>query len=337
MTLYVVLLRTSTVNVSSGSFKLTGAGSTFAIPLLDSCKAGYATESGNTFTYAGGGSGAGRSASDQGIGDFNFSDTPHTAATRLASVIHIPIIAAPIAVMYNLGIKQVLNLSPATVAGIFGGTITKWNDPAIVADNTDFILPAKKIQVIYRSDSSGTSGNFTNFLHGMAPTLWPKSGSNDFKASFPGDINAIANIGRIVAVAGSAEVSALAGKTKYSITYAEKNYAKAVGLGIANIKNAAGNYQAPDASGTSAFLGASTFDPNGFLTFDYNTTEANAYPLGIVSYALVDTKTKNADEVKGFLNYILNPKCANANPSLGYSAITGALHDLDVKQIAKIG
>ena len=171
----------------------------------------------------------------------------------------------------------------------------------------------------------------------MAPTLWPKSGSNDFKASFPGDINAIANIGRIVAVAGSVEVSALAGKTKYSITYAEKNYAKAVGLGIANIKNAAGNYQAPDASGTSAFLGASTFDPNGFLTFDYNTTEVNAYPLGIVSYALVDTKTKNADEVKGFLNYILNPKCANANPSLGYSAITGALHDLDVKQIAKIG
>lgn len=356
---------------ASASVNLTGSGSTFVMPLLDACKAGYATASGNTYTYSGGGSGAGRSASDKGIGDFNFSDTPHTAATRLATVIHIPVVAAPIAVMYNLRSSQVLNLSPATVAGIFGGTITKWNDPAIVADNnrtiktivykknskgqvvkdktgspivlktkitkTHFIMPAKEIQVVYRSDSSGTSGNFTAFLHGMAPTLWPKSGNGDFKTSFPGNINAVANLGRIVAAAGSPGVAALAGKTMYSITYAEKNFAKAAGLKVANIKNAAGNYQAPDAGGTSDFLGAATVDSSGFLTFNYNTTEAGAYPLGIVSYALVDTKTKNATEIKSFLSYLLDPKCPGTNPSLEYTTITGALHDLDVKQIAKIG
>ncbi|MDP1719396.1 MAG: extracellular solute-binding protein [Candidatus Nanopelagicaceae bacterium] len=355
---------------ASASVNLTGAGSTFAIPLLDSCKVGFSAATGNTITYSGGGSGAGRSASDKGIGDVNFSDTAHTGATRLATVIHVPILAAPIAVMYNLNTSRVLNLSPETVAGIFGGEIKMWNDPAIYADNnrayktvvykknskgevlkdstgspivlktvttkTHLTLPAKKIQVVYRSDSSGTSGNFTAFLHGMAPSVWPKASNGDFKASFPGDINDIGNLGRIVAAAGSPGVAALAGKTPYSITYAEKNFAKAAGLKLANIKNAAGNYQAPDAGGTSDFLGAATVDSSGFLTFDYNTKEPGAYPLGIVSYALVDTKGKNASAVADFLTYLLDPKCPGTDPSLGYTTITGALYALDVKQIAKL-
>ncbi|HEX7405716.1 MAG TPA: hypothetical protein VF307_07325, partial [Candidatus Nanopelagicaceae bacterium] len=99
--IYALLPKSGSVPVATGNINLTGAGSTFAIPLLDACKAGFATASGNSYTYSGGGSGAGRSSSDQGIGDFNFSDTPHTASTRLATVIHVPVIAAPIAVMYN--------------------------------------------------------------------------------------------------------------------------------------------------------------------------------------------------------------------------------------------
>lgn len=355
---------------ASAAVNLTGAGSTFAIPLLDSCKAGFTAATGNTITYSGGGSGAGRSASDNGIGDINFSDTAHTGATRLASVIHVPILAAPIAVMYNFRTARPLNLSPETVAGIFSGKITKWNDPKIVAENnrafktviykknpngevikdktgspivlrtvtkrTHLTLPAKTIQVVYRSDSSGTSGNFTAFLNGMAPSIWPKPANGDFKTSFPGNINGTGNLGRIVAAAGSPGVAALAGKTPYSVTYAEKNFAKAAGLNLANIQNAAGNFQAPDAGGTSDFLGAATVDSNGFLTFDYNTKEAGAYPLGIVSYALVDTKGKNAAAVADFLTYLLDPKCPGTDPSLGYTTITGALHALDVKQIAKL-
>lgn len=356
---------------ASAAVNLTGAGSTFAIPLLDSCKAGFSDATGNSFTYTGGGSGAGRSASDKGINDFNFSDTPHTASSRLASVIHIPVIAAPIAVMYRLNTTKTLNLSPATIAGIFGGTITKWNDPAIVADNnrsivqinykkdkagavvkdksgkpvvqskrtikTYMTMPNKKITVIYRADSSGTSGNFTNFLHGTAASIWTNSGNNNFATSFPGNLNDMDNLGRIVSATGSAGVAALAGKTLYSITYDEKSYAKAAGLGVANIKNAAGNFQAPDSGGTSAFLGAATVADNGYLTFNYTTTEAGAYPLGIVSYALVDTKAKNAAAVKALVSYILDPKCASADPSLEYTTITGPLLALDKAQIAKIG
>jgi phosphate transport system substrate-binding protein len=356
---------------ASAAVNLTGAGSTFAIPLLDSCKAGFSAATGNSFTYTGGGSGAGRAASDKGINDFNFSDTPHTAATRLASVIHIPVVAAPIAVMYHLNTTKTVNLSPSTIAGIFGGTIIKWNDPAIVADNnrsfvqvnykkdknggvvkdksgkpvvlntrtfkTHLTMPNKKITVIYRADSSGTSGNFTNFLHGTVPSVWTKSGNNDFSASFPGQLNGLSNLGRIVSATGSAGVAALASKTIYSITYAEKNYASAAGLGIANIKNAAGNFQAPDSGGTSAFLGAATANDNGYLTFNYATTDPGAYPLGIVSYALVDTKGKNAAAVKELITYLLNPKCAAADPSLEYTTITGALLALDKAQIVKIG
>lgn len=329
-------MRPST-NKDVSAVNLTGAGSTFAIPLLDACRAGFTAATGNTFTYSGGGSGAGRSASDMGIGDFNFSDTPHTANTRLATVIHVPVIAAPIAVMYNMDLANPLNLSPSTVAGIFAGTISVWNDPSIVSDNPGIKLPSEKIHVIYRSDSSGTSGNFTAFLHGMAPEVWTNPGSNDFKVSFPGNIDSPKNLGRIVSAAGSSGVSSLAGSTPYSMTYAEKNYADAAGLSEAKIGNRAGNFVAPDAAGTSAFLGAATVDPNGFLTFDYETREAGAYPLGIVSYALVDTKGKHASEVKGLLTYLLSPTCSNANPALGYSIITGSLHNLDLAQIAKIG
>ena len=298
---------------------LTGQGATFPVPLIEACKAGFAADTGHSFTYGAGGSGKGRSSSDAGVGDVNFSDSAHTAATRLATVIHIPVVAAPVAVMYNLPTSKnkTLNLSANTVAGIFAGTITKWNDPAIVADNNRsvttiiyrknadgsvkkdaqgnpivlrkdtrtavFTLPSATIKVIYRQDASGTQGNFTRFLAGAAPTVWTKAGADDFKVTFPGDLNSVANLGRITSASGSSGVAVLAGKTPYSITFAEKSYAKAQGLNVANIQNAAGNFQAPDAAGTSAFLGAATQDANGFLKFDYKATVAGAYPLGIVS------------------------------------------------------
>ena len=108
---------------------LTGAGATFPGPIIEACKAGYNKETGNTFTYGLGGSGAGRTASDKQTGIVNFSDTPHLAARE--GVIHLPVVAGPIAVMYNIGNSKPLYLSPATVAGIFGGTIVRWDDPRL--------------------------------------------------------------------------------------------------------------------------------------------------------------------------------------------------------------
>jgi phosphate transport system substrate-binding protein len=354
---------------------LQGSGATFVAPLLEACKAGFANSTSHSFTYGGGGSGTGQKNSDAGVGDFWFSDSAYRAGTR-TSIIHAPVVAAPIAVMHNLPTSRQLYLSPATVAGIFGGTITRWNDPKIVADNnrsvTEVIykkdslgnakldnngkplilrsskrtismtLPNQPITVVYRSDSSGTSNNFTTYLNGVAKDIWTKAGNNVFSTAFPGDINAKDNIGRIVSQSGSQGVAALAAKTKYSITYAEKSFADSNKLKIAAIGNAAGNFTLPTSTAVSAFLGDATVDSSkGFFTFNYATKEPGAYTLGIVSYMLVDTNyadKSKAAAVKQLATYLMSENCTGgANASLGYVVIDGKLKAVAEAQVKKIG
>ena len=352
---------------------LTGGGSSFASPLFDACKADFASANkGLSVNYASSSSGTGRNNSDAGLGDFNFSDTAHTAASKKATVIHVPALAGAIGVMYNLAYppRDGVNLSASTLAKIYAGTITMWNDDAIKADNNRTISvpvykkdanglpvlkngkpvllknkavtsrwnpPAQKIVVIYRNDSSGTVGNFTAALNGIDPTNWPKAGNNSFTATFPGNLNSSANLGRIVGTSGSAGVAALAAKTPYSIAFAEKNFAIANKLGLAKISNQSGAFVAPEAEGVSSFLGEATVNADGTLKMNYTTTNAGAYILGITSYALVDTKTPNGKEVKTLLNYLLSPACAQKDPALGFALVSGKLLTVANAQIAKIG
>ena len=353
---------------------LSGSGASFPALLIEACKAPFATASGHSFTYAASGSGTGRSNSDKSIGDFWFSDSAHTAATKRASIIHAPVVAAPIGILHNLPSRNTLSLSATTIAGIFAGTITRWNDAAIVKDNnraydkivyktkggqlvkdssgqpvvakkiattTRYTLPDKPIKVVYRSDSSGTTENFTNYLNKSAPAVWTKAKAAVFTSSFPGNINAPENLGRIVGASSSTGVSQLAGKTPYSITFAEVNYAVANKLKVAHVINPAGSSVEPNSVSTSAFLAQGAMDANGIVTFDYATKEAGAYTLGIVSYMLVDTaypdKTRAA-AVKALANYVLSPTCANdKGAALGFSVIDGDFKKKAEAQIAKIG
>jgi len=353
---------------------LSGSGASFPALLIEACKAPFATASGHSFTYAASGSGTGRSNSDKSIGDFWFSDAAHTAATKRASIIHAPVVAAPIGILHNLPSRNTLSLSASTIAGIFSGTITRWNDAAIVRDNnraydkiiyktkngvivkdakgdpivakkiattTRYTLPDKPIKVVYRSDSSGTTENFTNYLNKSAPTVWTKAKASVFTSSFPGNINAPENLGRIVGAASSTGVSQLAGKTPYSITFAEVNYAVANRLKVANVINNAGNAVEPTSVTTSAFLSQATIDANGIMSFDYATKEAGAYTLGIVSYMLVDTnytdKTKAA-AVKSLASFILSPACAkDKGEALGFSTLDGVFLKKAQELVAKIG
>ena len=354
---------------------LQGSGASFPALLIEGCKAGFAKNTSHTFTYASSSSGTGQSNSDKSIGDFWMTDGAYTATTKRASLIHVPLVAAPIAILHNLPSKTTLQLSAATVAGIFSGKITKWNDPAIVADNNrttqktvykldkngnpvkdakgnpvvrrtttvsgHYTLPNQKIKVVYRSDSSGTTENFTNYLAKSAPSVWTKAKNKVFKDSFPGNINDMDNLGRIVGAASSTGVSQLAGKTPYSITYAEVNYATANRLKIANLINPADQVVAPDSPGVGAFLASSSQDANGYLTYDYATKEKGAYPLGIVSYLLADTKypsKEKAAAVKEFASYILSSKCSkDVGSDLGFSVIDGELLKKSLAQVAKIG
>ena len=354
---------------------LQGSGASIPALLIEGCKAGFAASSAHTYVYASSSSGTGQANSDKSIGDFWMSDGAYTASTKRASLIHVPLVAAPIAILHNLPSKTTLSLSAATVAGIFGGTITRWNDPAIVADNNRtttkvfykldkngnpakdskgnpvvlrtqnitqrYTLPDKPIKVVYRSDSSGTSENFTSYLNKSASAVWPKAKNKVFKDAFPGNINDTANLGRVVGAASSTGVAQLAGKTAYSITYAEVNYATANKLKVANLINVAGSSVAPDSTGVGAFLASATQDANGFLTYDYATKEKGAYPLGIVSYLLADTKYPDATKaaaVKAFANYILSTKCTkDVGAALGFSVIDGELLKKSLAQVAKIG
>jgi len=353
---------------------LTGSGASFPALLIEACKAPFATSSGHSFTYASSGSGTGRSNSDKSIGDFWFSDAAHTATTKRASLVHVPVVAAPIGILHNLPSRNTLSLSATTIAGIFAGTITRWNDPAIVKDNnraydkivyktkggqlvkdssgqpvvakkiattTRYTLPDKPIKVVYRSDSSGTTENFTNYLNKSAPAVWTKAKAAVFTSSFPGNINSTENLGRIVGASSSTGVSQLAGKTPYSITFAEVNYAAANKLKVAHVINPSGSAVEPTSVSTSAFLAQGAMDANGIVTFDYATKEAGAYTLGIVSYMLVDTaypdKTRAA-AVKALASYVLSPTCANdKGAALGFSVIDGDFKKKAEAQIAKIG
>lgn len=353
---------------------LQGSGATFVIGIVDSCKGPFATKSGHTVTYSAGGSGRGISNADANIGDFWFSDNAHTAATRRDSVIHAPVVAAPIVVMHNLPARSQLYLSPETVAKIFAGQITKWNDPAIVADNNRavtevvykkdasgnvlkdkkgenvilrtqvknirYTLPNQTIKVFYRSDNSGTTSNFTRWLNAVAPTVWTKAANQAFTTAFPGDINAGGNQGRIVGANGSNGVALNASQTKYSITYAESNFATAFALKTTSISNASGNFTLPTGPAVSAFLAESKADAkSGFFTFDYATKEPGAYTLGIVSYMLIDTDPKDkarGKAVKEWAEYLMSDQCVLKDAdNKGFILLTGKLKEIAQGQLNK--
>jgi phosphate transport system substrate-binding protein len=353
---------------------LTGSGASFPTNLIEACKGPFAAASTHTYTYASGSSSTGRGNADKAIGDFWFTDAAHTAATKPATIFHIPAVAAPVGILHNLPSRKELALSASTIAGIFAGTITKWNDPAIVKDNNrttnkityktkngvivkdakgdpivikttpvtlSYNLPNKTIKVIFRSEGSGTSENFTNYMNKTSPTIWPNAKNATFATSFPGKLSDPANLGRMSSTTTSQGVAQLASKTPYSITYAETSFAKSNNLKVASVYNASGNAVVPTANSTSAFLSQAAMDANGIVTFDYETKEKGAYTLGIVSYMLVNSnyadKTRAA-AVKQFVQYLVSPACAkDKGAALDFAPLDGDFLKKTNELIAKIG
>ena len=351
---------------------LAGSGASFVVPLVEACKAGFANKTGHSFVYTSTGSGTGKNNSDNEIGDFWFSDSAHTGAKKRSTIFHAPIVAAPIAVLVNLPAKKDIYLSADTVAKIFAGQITQWNDPQIVADNNRtvksvvyrkdakgnakldksgkpivlrnasksiiYTLPNKPIKVVFRSDTSGTTNNFTRWMSGNAATVWNKPANDAFTTAFPGNINDTKNIGRIVGANGSQGVATLASKTPYSITYAEKQWGTSFGLRAAYIGNASGNFTLPDSAAVSAFLGEAKQAADGIVTYDYGTKVAGAYTLGIVSYMLLETSYKNKEKGKAVVElaeYLLSPECSLGAASTGFIVVEGTFLEKAKQLIAR--
>ena len=207
-----------------------------------------------------------------------------------------------------------------------------------VFSETTVSMPDKDITVVYRSDGSGTTNNFCNFMRNAANSDWV---TNDaFTSCIPGGSARVASLGsRFQGQSGSANVSNYVADNSGSIGYTEVSFVTdatraAKGMKAANVRNAAGKYVAPTAAATSSFLVASTVDATGFVTFDYKqTTNTTAYPIAAVTYALGKTakSAKNA-VVSEYLQWILNTYAPANAEALAYAPLTGALKDKALAQ-----
>jgi phosphate ABC transporter phosphate-binding protein len=322
--LFISYFSTSTASATS----LIGSGSTFAGNFIDKCRVLYAQQSQNTITYSATGSGAGRNAFNNKLADFAVSDVPYGVSDKKPSedFIYIPLVSGPVAIVYNLPeYKQRLKLSKEVLAKIFAGQITKWNDPQIAKLNIGK-LPNSNIIVVYRSDGSGTSEVFTSYLKKVAPTIWTKDGSKDFKNAFPGTMSAY-----FQAVSGSTQVAFTQQMFKGSIAYNEVSYVR--GMQSALIENEMGKFIGPTITSTSIFLSHLTFNQDGTANVDYLLKTNSSYNISTFSYAIVYSKPKqNASEIKDFFTFALS-KC---NKIDGYAPISGNALKIAKIQIAKI-
>lgn len=260
---------------------LSGAGATFPATLVQEWIKQYTgLAPGVTLNYQPIGSGAGIQQLTSKTVDFAGSDVPLKASEVEATggagaVVQVPWTAGGVAVEYNLPGVEGLKLTAQAVAGIFAGRITRWNDPAIKAENPDATLPGSGVQVVHRSDGSGTTQVFTDYLKAAAPDVWTFPSTKDWPADTPG-----------TGAKGSDGVTAAVKQSVGSIGYAEPSYPKQAGLGIATIRNQSGRFVGPEARAVSAALAAATVNPDGSLALNFNAPSPDAYPVSSASYLL---------------------------------------------------
>ena len=233
---------------------------------------------------------------------------------------NIPMVTGPIAVSYNLkDVKDPITLTPAVLADIFNGKITKWNDPAIAAVNKGVTLPAKDIKVFFRSDESGTTENFTKYLNGAAKDKWTAEPAKKWTGKGEGK-------------AKTAGVASAVKSTDGGITYAEWSAAQDNGLQVAKIDNGAGAVELTGESAGKA-VEAAKIDGKGNdlrLKLDYTTKEKGTYPIVLVTYEIVCSKYSDAEKgksVKAFLNHFASEDVQKGLEEQGYAPLPTSVQE----------
>ncbi len=283
-----------------------------------------------TINYAGGGSGKGRTDLQEQQVDFAGSDGLVKDEDRPnykgGEFLYFPTVAAPITVSFNVSGVDKLQLSADTIAKIFQGQATSWDDAAIAADNPGAKLPATPITVARRADGSGTTENFTKFLVAAAPTAWTlKSGSTvEWPANTQG-------------AQGNAGVAGLISATDGAIGYVDYSDAKATGLKFASIKNAAGKYVEPSLDAVSAALDGAEIKPD--LSYNpINAAGEKTYPIAAPTWILVyknQTDHNKGEATKAFLHYLLTDGQKLA-PDVDYAPLPASLVTKAMAQLDQI-
>ncbi|WP_036925460.1 phosphate ABC transporter substrate-binding protein PstS [Acidipropionibacterium thoenii] len=228
---------------------------------------------------------------------------------------HLPLAAGPIAVVFNVDGVTDLNLSSETLAGIFSGAITKWDDEAIKQENPNANLPSANISVFYRSDESGTTDNFTNYLNKAAGDVWTEEHSKQWKGTGKGADK-------------SAGVSQAVKSTKDSISYVEWSYASKNNLSMAAIDNGNGPVKLTGESAGKAVSAAKVVGSGNNLQLDlqYKDTPAGVYPAVLVTYQIVCSKGLDAQKtalIKDFMSFYASSEQQNDIQKLGYAPLPG--------------
>ena len=326
---------TTPIKLSGGSSTLSGAGATFPAPMYSVWAAAYKQATGVEVAYQSIGSGGGQAQISAGTVDFGESDIPMTndaLAKAKGPLLHIPVVLGAVVPTYHVkGLKSGLKFDGETLGRIFAGDITKWNDPAIKALNSGVDLPNESIAVAHRSDGSGTTGIWTDFLTKTSPTWVKKLGgaaqSHGLVVAWPVGIGGKGNEG----------VSGVVGQTEGAIGYVELQYAIAQHLTYGDVKNKNGNFVHPCVATVSLAASVAKFPPNLRTSLTWEPGE-NAYPVTGTTYALVyinQTDKNKAVALVRFLNWVLT-KGQNLTAQNNYSPLGLSLWKKSVGQLYKI-
>jgi phosphate transport system substrate-binding protein len=311
----------SSASGGGGGDTLTGGGSTAQAVAEQTWRAAYQKANGGTINYEEVGSGTGVtnfiSKAYSFAGSDAFLSTDQLAQAKQtcgADAIEVPNYVSPLAIVYNLKGVDSLNLSGETAANIFNGTITKWNDPAIAKDNPGVTLPSTAITTVHRSDDSGTTFNFTDYLAQASNGAWTDPASVTWPTGSGGQ-----------GLEGTSGVVGGVSDTDGAIGYADDSAAG--DLGVANIQVGSSSV-APSAAGASKTLALSPLESGRPATdmavkVDRTSTKKGTYPLLLVSYVMACptySDATTADLVKGYLTYVVSSEGQQAASQAAKSA-----------------
>jgi len=293
------LLAVAAAGAKSNDTTITGAGSTFVSPLISVWTPALGEAFGYNLQYSPVGSGAGISAISSRQVDFGASDAPLTPdqASACKGCVQIPWALSATAVAYNIpGAPTHLNLDGKTIAKIFLGQITNWNDPAIKALNKGASMPDLKITPIFRSDGSGTTYNFTDYLSAVSPDFKSKVG-NSTAVTFPTGIGA----------RGSSGVAGLVSRTDGGITYVDVAFAVKNHIKFAAVRNNAGKFLFPSLRRISAAAAAFPKVPASNEMHIVNPPKSAplAYPISTYTYVILPQQTSHAAELRKLVFWAL--------------------------------
>jgi len=294
---------------------INGAGSSFDYPAFTLWFNAYSkVDSAVQFNYQSIGSGGGQKQLLAQTVDFGASDAPMTdeaMAPAPYKILHFPVVAGAVAITYNLPGNPKLKFDADTLAGIYLAKITKWNDPAIAALNPDAMLPDLPIVVVHRSDGSGTTFIFTDYLSKVSPD-WKSQVGKSISVKWPTGLGG----------KGSEGVSGQVKQLPGAIGYVEQAYAEQNHLPVADLKNSSGNFIPPTADAVSQAMATATI-PEDFRFSMVNAPGAQAYPIAGASWILIYQHQANADhghKLVAFLKWAVT-EGQKLSPSLHYAPL----------------